>query len=881
MAEKENIINTDSLILAPNRAMASAIKRQQLQQHKCQAMPSQVFVLDLWLRQQWELLNDSAILGTGDLKATVLSNFQSHLLWERVLNEYGDSLSSCNLRALVTYAHLGWRLLQRAEIDKQRLQQYEQGFPIQFNRWIASFKAALDAGKHCTYEDALSLLRRHFEQQKERGSPFVDTIILCGFLHDLPELYIRVLSAACSKLTYKSLPERPKAKHQAVACDQNLSQITAALEWARHRAATDQNARIGIIISDLNQQRLPLERLLQKVPLEVSIGGTWTLSDHPQITAALLLLQLNQETLSFQECCQQLQSPFWFLSDPSYYGFRVAVEEALYLTKADQLSVADWLKLIARTAHYYLADESRAFDPSCVKKVQQLQSIIKPAASKIQPMWCWFNLFAKQLQQLGWDNSSATELAIDSWMELPKLCLQLDVIIGQCDCKKALAVLRELCQQQHPYTLMDSNRVHIIDTIEGVANFTHIWLCDADNRKWPGPVSSNPLIPIALQKTISSIRCSPQQEQNYCQRLLKHLQLRTPVLVFSFCTQEGDQKITISPLLPHIDTVDVQTLVPSLVDVEPVIEPASLEPVDCSKAPSINAREKQLIKGGSGLVKTLLQCPLTAFVHYRLGAKPLPSAVIGIDPLSRGNLTHWAMERLWQALKGQRPLLELSDSECRSHCDDSIDQAFDLYQRDRFFVSQTLLDLERQRLRNILYKWLEVEKNRPHFDVIACEKKLQFKIEGLPLTLHLDRKDLNEDNQTLLIDYKTGSSVSPANWGNLEKDTVIKEPQLPLYLIAEEDDSIKGIGFVKLNASKQELVGICAKDSWEQSGLKGKSDWDQWLIYWRVSISQAINHFILGHTELTEKQPGGDPFNCVHRWPEYLQSQLDFNSKLD
>jgi RecB family exonuclease len=64
--------------------------------------------------------------------------------------------------------------------------------------------------------------------------------------------------------------------------------------------------------------------------------------------------------------------------------------------------------------------------------------------------------------------------------------------------------------------------------------------------------------------------------------------------------------------------------------------------------------------------------------------------------------------------------------------------------------------LEAQRLAELLATWLEVEATRSPFRVLAREERHRLDIEGLPVTVVVDRVDELGDGRLAIIDYKSG-----------------------------------------------------------------------------------------------------------------------------
>ena len=68
-------------------------------------------------------------------------------------------------------------------------------------------------------------------------------------------------------------------------------------------------------------------------------------------------------------------------------------------------------------------------------------------------------------------------------------------------------------------------------------------------------------------------------------------------------------------------------------------------------------------------------------------------------------------------------------------------------------LSGRFAEIEKQRLVRLARAWLEQEKLRASFSVVATEDKRRVEIGGLVLTTRLDRVDQLADGQRIVIDY--------------------------------------------------------------------------------------------------------------------------------
>ena len=920
--------SAENIILVPNQRTAEALKRheQGLQQGLESTIPSHIFVIDNWLSQQWQTCLESAdpiCFDNGSFDSghayQLLNDVQVVAIWRQVLLEVLGTESPLTINQdilqLAHQAQRGWRLLQRAQLTSANLKVYEVGSSYPFYQWIDAFQAKMQAQYFCTFEDILLKLSDYFQRQKHSNQILYKQIICQGFEQSLPPLYQSLLQQACQTLSHKDMPNQLANGRQAIACDDQDEEIMAALHWSQQLLMEQPESKIGIIIGNLSQRRQAIKRqisyaasnpaLMSQLTVEqIAMGGSSQLLQQAPVISAWQLLQMNRGWLTLTQCQQYLQSPFWLLSNPDYDGLRVEIENNLYQAQVRELSVANWRKMINQSEKLI-----HSVDFIVSERLHTFYEKRKELNDK-NSLMTWFSLFQSQLALLGWNELSLTPQHLQQWRELPKACQHLNKIVGICSCNEALSWWYELCQQRYPLSL-DNRPIQIIDTISGALDYDHIWFCGADNQQWPGPPSSHQLIPVALQKSANMPGSSAEIVRHTCIQLLRYLQKNCANLVFSYCLSDQSHpqqqsKVTLSPLLLNsllfnrevsdeaqggkqlsdIQLVDKYQLLPNFEyqPTEPVTF-AGLEYVNIDSAPPVSEIEKQQfsagsISGGSGLVAATINCPFTAFVQYRLNAWPQLEPIDGIDPLMRGNLVHWALEGFWQAVTNSATLLALDNVQLEQLCRRCAQSAIEKLRLPTYrVIAPALLTVEQQRLQTLLQKWILIEQQRPTFDVQALEKPMQIDIGGLHFRLRIDRMDMNEQGQLLLIDYKTSNYLTSNQWGNPEESMAPVAPQLPLYVVAMNDAKVSGISFAQINTKQQRLLGICAAQSWQQKGIKAVNNWQQWCHYWQEVISDAVSDYIQGKTTITEKINQLDAYSAVHRWPAQQQKANQLNER--
>jgi len=125
--------------------------------------------------------------------------------------------------------------------------------------------------------------------------------------------------------------------------------------------------------------------------------------------------------------------------------------------------------------------------------------------------------------------------------------------------------------------------------------------------------------------------------------------------------------------------------------------------------------------------------------------------------------------------------------------------------------------------------------------------------------LKLDRIDELADGRCLIIDYKTGSNVSQASWGEAR----ISEPQLPIYAaLANANAPLAAVAFAKVRSDDCGFVGIAAAEGLlpkvagidEAAARKlfpGQTNWDALLVHWRNSIAAIAREISSGEAAVS------------------------------
>jgi len=282
---------------------------------------------------------------------------------------------------------------------------------------------------------------------------------------------------------------------------------------------------------------------------------------------------------------------------------------------------------------------------------------------------------------------------------------------------------------------------------------------------------------------------------------------------------------------------------PELVQV--IAESADLKTVSDTHGPAL--LEGDRVKGGARRLEDQAKCPFRGFALHHLGIRDLEEPGMGLDPRGHGNLLHVALESFWKSVETSAALHAMEEEQCNESIVKAIDFAL-----DELSVEPALAELERPRLKRLIDDWMLVEKSRVSaFTVEALEQENLVDIFGFEIRVLIDRIDLLDSGERIIIDYKTGSSNRTADWAQER----IGSPQLPLYVTI--DENIQGVSFAQVVQNDMGFKGITSEnDMLPRVTGRIKNDlsldsWEDWREHWKASLELLATEIREGLATIT------------------------------
>lgn len=621
-----------------------------------------------------------------------------------------------------------------------------------------------------------------------------------------------------------------------------------------------QSIRIALIAPDLNEYKALLRQLLDETlaqygwdelqALQARGGNTIynfslgePLLQMPLVHNALLSLNLAMQpykSMAYQQFSDWLISPYTL-------GDMIDRQQADSELRQLQWANIVWLKLLEH-------ERAKSLPKSLFKALNKLVELHQSQAHKLS-----LNEFADYVWQvldvIGWPGSKTLSSIEQQQRQALENALQefagLGELGGKQPCAYWLSLLnRFIAEKVHQVQSTAWQPIQIVGMLEaGGQQFTAIWLMGLTNEAWPRAAKPNAFLPHQLQCQYGLPRSDAQRELYYAQQISQRLADSCQLLIWSYPAKSGEAELLPTPILPGVSQqAAVFEYLPQAYSslAQNVFAQQSSNALDWqedSQGLPIVAGEKA--PGGAGILQAQSQCPLMAYIDYRLGVKyGLQTVEDSLANTNQGTLIHAVLEHFWLKLKTQVAMLSKTDEELTAILKEHIGKAFDELQLG---LDEGLMTVEKQRILELCLQWLELEKQRDAFSVESTEKSLTLELAGIEFKIIIDRID-DVMGQKFIVDYKTGKASV-----NALLDTPIKAPQLAVYLFAVEDaeNTMAGLGYGLLRSDEAaKLSALIADNDSLMSDAKNP---------------RSIQVF----SKLAEKE-GGDFYQCS--WQDFISS---------
>ena len=828
-------LEAGTLVLTPNHRLARRIKqawgRYQSANGVTAWLTPRVMSLDHW----WQHCYRHQVWQGSDYPG-VASSLQQRILWRRVVEQSEIAASLLRPAAaadLAQSAHqtlLLWELNWRSSALRQSFEFYDDS--RLFLSWADNYEQRLQSLQLAQLEQVVPRLA---------GVKSEARIVLAEFT-ELPPLYRTSLAKQSEELVFHE-GHKNAATCRLTSAETRKDEIEAAACWARSQHADAPDKRLAILVPDLHSERQEVERILRREfhadarrpdTLPVNFSAGVAVSRCPPVQLALSMLWLCCQPASLAEISALLSSRY--RSSEARPQEMTALRELLERGR-EPISLGGLRAQLQR----HISDTDARLVGLAQPDQRALHQRYLPSL--------WRSRFHEILAEFGWPGPGPMDSLEYQQLALFYRCLDqfasLDTVLNTVDYREALAALEQICSETVFQAETPDAPIQILGLLEaaGLA-FDAVWVCGMASTAFPAAANPNPLIPLSLQRSAGMPHADASRELAYADKILQQLRQACGTLVASFARLEQGVELSPSALVADFEPFNTALK-------QAVVERSPITWVHDARGPTVTVAESGSIRGGSALLADQSQCPFRAFARHRLHAHALPDIESGLSAAERGSLLHDALYQMWGVLEDSARLQALTSGEALSLAETSAAEAIASFRGRRDAVTLALLDLEQERLISSLSRWLEVERQREPFRVIAREQRIELSAGPLTLQLQLDRIDQLASGGKLLIDYKTSNSRVTQWFGER-----LEEPQLPLYGSTVEIAELEAVSFAVLRQDVSEYRGVASTPvgpgiSTDIAAATRRSaqqfdDWSAVLANWQRQLDGLIEAFLRG-----------------------------------
>ncbi len=820
-----------TVITATQRLARYLVSESALNRSSVSRFPK-ILSLDAWLRQEWRQQAE-----TSETPRRLLVNSEVEALWREVISRYEPQTNAFSLLQPEAAAALAARC--RASLKDHRV-------PVASEQVRTSFASELDTACFLKWLDRVDIRLKHegwvmpedlpeliATEKKERDSEV-------WFLsEETPVPSVETALSSRFTVTRWFHSESIESGISTVGHPTREAEIAAAAKWGFHQH--ENNLTSAIVLADYQRDRPLLEHELRELfgssdqvftDLPVNFSRGVELVKVPMFRDALLLLGLIVQDLGRADLIALLRSPFfgWLNTDRND---KATVITHLFSSKRAAFELRHVLEALGK-----VVPKSPLETALSAARVDRLSSV-RLSASK------WRDRVSALLQTAGWPSAAGLDSVEYQQLEL------VDGLFDEIEANSLdnepypltlfISRLRSVLSEKlfQPQTDVGKLQVMSLADTSGLP-FEAIRIVGATSESLPSKPSLLSFIPWEICRAYQISKIDEETHDKVTARLIGQLNSVGEVSCSYHRVSDGAAKLASRFCDLSCDEAPSQAR-----GDKGIVVP--LESIDDSVGLATNLPNQQA--GGVSLLEQQASCPLKAHLNHKLGIRPLEGEAEGLTPGERGGVLHEGLKHLFSSLRtsDQINLLTAVDREVLIEAAaDEAARGLKAPVRER--VGLSTLDLERQRLIDILAAWLEVEGSRDiSFTVELSEESLEWDCDGLNLSLKVDRVDRLSNGQRIVIDYKSSAGQSAIDWSQ----SPLKSPQLPCYSQVITDVETIAIGQVSINepgyltlgadiglddADKKSKKAMDRAGVSELAGLK-----DQWLVDLRSLVSAFVN----------------------------------------
>ena len=882
-------------VVTPNRRLAAYLKNQfdaaQRKAGRAAWASADVIPLATFFERSYRALN---LRAENNARPQLLDDAQSHLLWQQVVRASDLASHLLSVTQTAKQAAAAWSVAHAWELlpAMRRSALFEDASV--FLGWVERFAQLC---RERGVIDAAVLPTVVTQSMQEGKHDWIEIlprqIFMAGF--DIVTPQQQHFFSTCSTLgvVVRPVPSanvQPQSPCRRVEFATEDAELRSCAVWARQRLQASPQSRIAIVVPDLSARRSAVARALtdalqpmQRAQSLRAANGVATgfnislglaLNEYALVYDALSLIAFSQNrAMPFLEVSALLRSPF-ITGASSEIGPRARLDAALREVVAPEISLFALQRTLKLTT---VAQVARAVAgcPTLLTVIDRVASLDAPTPARKPSPRDWSRHFGQVLLAWGFpgdDTLDSTDYQVlEKFRDALGKLATLDTVQPRMRADEALNHLRSIVAETvfQPEQGNVEAPIQVLGILESAGqSFDALWVTGLHADAWPLAARPNPFIPAVLQRAAGVTEASAATSLALDQRITEGWRGCASEVVFSHAetgdaSKASEQQRAASALTRDIAATDMSALVEEDLSTDfahALFSIAQREPIP--DAPLAALPKPTKVGGGATVLRDQAACPFRAFARHRLGARALGAPEVGLDMAERGTLLHRVLSLVWTHLKTHAQLIALNDAAIKNLVSEMVAKAInEAHTKGMDSLTGRFAEIEQARLCRLVIEWLNYERERMPFEVVACEQARQILLSGLSMQLRLDRLDRLDDGTHALIDYKTGVA-KVAGWLGERPD----EPQLPLYFQTSEQ-TVSALAFARVKRGARGKVfgfdGVAAAENLlldvgpieHKFGMekKGYVSWDVLTAEWETSLNTLVTNFINGDAEVDPK----------------------------
>lgn len=888
-------LQQDTVLIVPTGSLATHLNEtlaaQQIQRNELVWEAPNILSWSEWLRDLWQH-NRPAFDGVH----SVIGPQQSKLLWTQVIEkskQAGNDLTLLNVQQTVRACMRSDRLLSDWACDEAGLAADHVSDIDQFLAWRQHYNSAL-VQRGLIDEPRLqsALVKLLFN-----GSLSFRIKRLVWYAYDLLTATQQTFSAYCESGISGAVAEPPTAldktalntaikvslggpKHQATNLtyrryDTDKHELEHVLRQTRALLDEQPEQRIHIVIPDLQHRYTQVQELARQTfypnasltdvqnnncVYRLSLGRA--MHESPTIEVALCLIGLLKSSMPIADLRFLFRSVFLGTVQRNKGGFyefeRWLKSQRLRVISLDRLATlfAEFNEPPPNSEsdtndelHQFI-NQITLFRNELTKKLDaQKQSSGYSSLSFAE--WAqlfteWLAVWQWQTNPVGAELSSVAHQLRRRWDSVLHEFAGLGTVQRSIGLSGAISGFQQLVRDTVFMPKSAASPVVISGLLEALGREIDVCFLTGMTDEYPAANKGDAFIPNYHLLPTGYPDASPQTSVDQAQKVMRSLLAASGRAYISFALASAnnvDERRQASPLFAEqlIDADLIAT--PISKSTEPT---AALEAYTDTQGPAW--RKPNTARGGAAIFKNQSQCAFKAFVTHQLRFDIDQEPEFGLDHFDRGNLTHRMLEILWQQVPDQAFLNELDNDQQAVLLSVTFDELLRQSKDELNEEKLRLFEFERPRVIELASEWLALERKRPsNFSVVEIESKYHGEWAGIKFDYIIDRVDVTDAGQSVIVDYKTGT-VNKNDWQG-ERPT---EPQLPLYALVLDElksNNVSGIAYGQVRRGDCKYVELAEADIFPSSAKRAADTQELWEVSrnnWPGVFTRLANEFLAG-----------------------------------